>query len=424
MVQSFVYFALLSMSMSSVDALEGPFQLTKSFIIDKRNRRSTNNDERSGRLKAKTITAGDVSAGRVDAVNIMADRIKAGTIRAKYLRVTRKRNREQPLDNSPRREEFSKDKFVSSDGKRINRQVKSEKSSANDGLKPKSKQAIDKRRSRNRKRSKSKSVPTEKDLSREGLHSVQPNEREPLVKAAETIHNEIPPTPTQPPGINEKSGLLKAKEINSRNIQSSFVKAKNIKADKIRASTIHSDSVIVRRKGDRFERRKLVRSEFNVWSDIPDKNKKHDITKPATAEKVLVKPSNIQLNGNGQKRPSKLNEINAKLFPTTPPEFSQHNNQLHPFVPSSTHVRDKTFPRLKISFSGRDDEEKENDPNSHRMKSKLDFLQFLGLSDNYSRNLQTEKQTNRRHPSSAGVTNKLDANRFIKNRSLMNTVLN
>ncbi|XP_052061158.1 uncharacterized protein LOC127701313 [Mytilus californianus] len=414
MVQSFVHFLLLWMSMSSVDALEGPFQLTKSFIIDKRDRRSTHSDDRSGRLKAKTITAGDVSAGSVDAENIMADRIKAGTIRVKYLRVTRKRNREQPLDNSPRREEFSKDKFVSSDGKRINRQDKSEKSSANNGLKPKSKQAIDKQRPLKRKRSKIKSVPTEKDLSREGLHSVQPNEREPVVKAAETIHNEIPPTPTRPPGINEKSGLLKAKEINSRNIQSSFVKAKNIKAEKIRASTVHSDSVTVRRKGDRFERRKPVRSEFNVWSEIPDKNKKHEI----------IKPAKIQLNGDGQKIPSKSNEINSKLFPTTPPEFSPHNNQPYPFVSRSTHVRDKTFPRLKISLSGKDDEEKENDPNSHRMKSKLNNFQFLGLSDNYSRNLQTEKQTNRRHPSSAGVTNKLDANRFIINRSSMNTFLN
>ncbi|XP_076111236.1 uncharacterized protein LOC143079656 [Mytilus galloprovincialis] len=423
MVQSFVYFAVLWMSMSGVDALEG--QLTNSFIIDKRGRRSTNSDDRSGRLEAKTIIAGDVSAGIVRAKNIMADGIRANTIRTKYLRVTRKRNREQPRDKSPRRAEFNKDKTTPLNENGLNWKEKSEnstKSSAND--RPKSEQAIDKRRPRTKKIPMSQTWPSEKDLSREGIRSVQPKEIEPLVKAAETIHMDILPTPTRPPGINEQSGLLKAKEINSRNIQSSFVKAKNIKADKIRASKVHSDSVFVRRKGGRSGRRKPVRSEFNVGSDIPDKNKKNDIVKPATAEKVRIKPSQIHMNGNEQKRPSELNEINAKIFPTTPPEFSPRKNQFHTFVPHSTHVRDKTFPRLKQSLPGRNDEEKENDINSHRMNSKLDFLHFLGLSDDYSRNLQTEKQTNRRHPSSTGVKNKLDANRFIKNRSFMNPFLN
>ena len=373
-----------------------------------RYKREAEKSSATGSIKAKDIMAGDITAGSVEADKITADRIKAKNIRAKYISVRRRRKRPKSNPDKNSEHTIGQDEHVQPRQMPISHldQIKEHNIDQNGH---KTEHQSDKGSSTNQ-------------------HKIEP----PL------------PTPTIPSGL---AGLLKAKLIHSKHIETNYMKAKKIKAHVIHAPKVQTDSINVRNKGTNITKSivEIPHGELDVdrvsKPDTSEGNQafirtrvskpdtlegnqafiRNRISKPDTLEgnqafirNRISKPDTLEGNqafirrksskrkSKRRKRPrQKTKKDRGPPSPTLPPGIVNIN------LP----VMEKTGRYLKKRidlppFVTVDDMEK-----ADRLKSMVTNLQFLGLSDAY--NLQTKRQRNQGHQSMKVSRSFYDPNRFV-----------
>jgi hypothetical protein len=355
----------------------------------------------TGSIKAKDIIAGDITAGSVEADKITADRIKAKNIRAKYISVRRRRKRPKSNPDENVEHTIGQDEHV---------QLRQMQTS---------------------------------NLDQNKEHTIDQNQHQSDHRSSTNQHEIEPPlpTPTIPPRL---AGLLKAKLIRSKHIETNYMKAKKIKAHIIHASKVQTDSINVRKKGSDITKSvvKIPHGEFNL-DRISKPNKRTDNTKStvqiphgeSSADLVskldtsegnqafirnrVSKPDTLEgkqafIRTKGRRKSSKRKSKRRKRprqkidrrppSPTLPPGIVNVN------LPVKT---GKTGWDLKKRldlppFITVEDMEK-----ADRLKSMVTNLQFLGLSDDYIKGLQTERQRNQGHQSMTVSRSFFDPNRFV-----------
>lgn len=367
-----------------------------------RYKRETEKGSATGSIKAKDIMAGDITAGSVEADKITADRIKAKNIRAKYISVRRRRKR--PKFNTNENAEHA--------------------NGQNEHVQP---QQIH-----------TSNIDHNKD------HTFDQNQHQSdHMSSTNQYEIELPlPTPTIPPRME---GLLKAKLIHSKHIETNYMKAKKIKAHIIHASKVQTDSINIRNQGSDITKSvvKFPHGEFNLdrvskpnkgidttesTVQIPHGESNADlVSKTDTSEgnqafirNRVSKPDTLEgkqtfIRSKGHRKSSKrkskrrrrprekIKKDRRPPSPTLPPGIVNIN------LP----VMEKTERDLKKRidlppFVTVDDLEK-----ADRLKSMVPSLQFLGLSDDYFKSLQTERQRNQGHQSIKVSRSFFDPNRFV-----------
>ena len=367
-----------------------------------RYKREAEKSSATGSIKAKDIIAGDITAGSVEADKITADRIKAKNIRAKYISVRRRRKR--PKSNPDENAEHA-------NGQNEHVQLRQMQTS---------------------------------NLDQNKEHTIDQNQHQSDHRSSTNQHEIEPPLPTAtiPPRL---AGLLKAKLIRSKHIETNYMKAKKIKAHIIHASKVQTDSINVRKKGSDITKSvvKIPHGEFNL-DRISKPNKRTDNTKStvqiphgeSSADLVskldtsegnqafirtrVSKPDTLEgkqafIRTKGRRKSSKEKSKRRKRprqktkndrrppSPTLPPGIVNIN------LPVMETTGRDLKKRIDLPpFATVDDMEK-----ADRLKSMVMNLQFLGLSDDYIKGLQTERQRNQGHQSIKVSRSFFDPNRFV-----------
>jgi len=362
-----------------------------------RYKREADRGSATGSIKAKDIMAGDITAGSVEADKITADRIKAKNIRAKYISVRRRRKR--PKSNPDENVEHA--------------------NGQNEHVQPRQMQTF--------------------NLDQNKEHTIDQNQHQSDHRSSTNQHEIEPPlpTPTIPPRL---AGLLKAKLIHSKHIETNYMKAKKIKAHVIHASKVQTYSINVRNKGTDITKStvQIPHGELNVLRvskpDTSEGNQafiRNRVSKPDTSEgkqtfiRNRVSKSDTSegkqtfIRNKGRRKSSKRKSKRIKRprqkikkdrrppSPTLPPGIVNIN------LP----VMEKTGRELKKRldlppFVTVADLEK-----ADRLKSMVPSLQFLGLSDADIKSLQTERQRNQGHQSMKVSRSFFDPNRFVRAHS-------
>jgi hypothetical protein len=356
-----------------------------------RYKREAEKSSATGSIKAKDIMAGDITAGSVEADKITADRIKAKNIRAKYISVQRRRKRPKSNPDKNSEHTIGQDEHVQPRQMPISH--------------------LDQNKEHNIDQNGHKTEHQSDKGSSTNQHKIEP----PL------------PTPTIPSGL---AGLLKAKLIHSKHIETNYMKAKKIKAHVIHAPKVQTDSINVRNKGTNITKSivEIPHGELDVdrvsKPDTSEGNQafirtrvskpdtlegnqafiRNRISKPDTLEgnQAFIRRKSSKRKSKRRKRPrQKTKKDRGPPSPTLPPGIVNIN------LP----VMEKTGRYLKKRidlppFVTVDDMEK-----ADRLKSMVTNPQFLGLSDAY--NIQTKRQRNQGHQSMKVSRSFFDPNRFV-----------